>query len=76
MKMTEEQKEKCLKAEVNAKKVLKKGDRIRVTKCPGTKRTITFERWDGCWIVSKSGIDDYHPVNIDLVNNDVVDFKV
>jgi len=58
-----------------AKLILKKGDRIRVTKCPGTKRTITFDHWDGNWIVSKSGIDDYHPINVDVVNGEKISFK-
>lgn len=58
----------------NAKKVLKKGDRIRVTKCPGTKRVITFAGWDGPWIVSKSGINDYAPSCVDMVNGAPVDF--
>lgn len=58
----------------NAKKVLKKGDRIRVTKCPGRRRSITFDHWDGPWIVSKSGIDDYSATTIDRLNGDVVDF--
>ena len=52
----------------NAKKVLKPGDRLRVTKCPGTKRTIIFAGWDGDWIVSKSGINDYAAMCVDRVN--------
>ena len=58
----------------NAKRVLKLGDRIRVTKCPGNKRWITFAGWDGNWIVSKSGIDDFSPRCVDRVNDQVVDF--
>lgn len=61
-------------AELNAKKILKKGDRVRCTKCPGTKRVFTFSHWDGCWMVSKSGINDYHPVNVDMVNGEKVYF--
>jgi len=61
-------------AVANAKKVLKKGDRIRVTKCPGNKRTITFERFDGNWIVSKSGIDDYAAMCVDRLNGKPVCF--
>lgn len=55
----------------NAKRgiyALRVGDRVRVTKCPGTKRTFTFNYWDGGWMVSKSGIDDYCAVSIDRVN--------
>ena len=51
-----------------AKQVLKKGDRIRLRKCPGRKRTITFDRWDGNWIVSKSGVNDYSALSIDKLN--------
>ncbi len=54
------------------KSILKTGDRIRVTKCPGTKRVITFSHFDGFWIVSKSGIDDYSPSTVDKING--VDF--
>ena len=76
--LTEEQRVEnrrlSLLAEQNAKTVLKPGDRLRVTKCPGTKRWITFERWDGHWIVSKSGINDFSPLCVDMVNGEPVDF--
>ncbi len=75
MELSEERKLACKKAEVNAKKVLKQGDRVRCAKCPGTKRVFTFSHWDGCWMVSKSGINDYHPVNVDMVNGVTVDFR-
>jgi hypothetical protein len=65
----------CKKAEINAKKILKNGDRVRCTKCPGRKRVFTFSHFDGCWMVSKSGINDYHPINVDLVNGVAVDFQ-
>jgi len=58
-----------------AKQVLKKGDRVRLTHCPGTKRTITFERWDGNWIVSKSGKDDYSAMSIDRLNGLQINFR-
>lgn len=67
---------RALVAEKNAKQILKHGDRLRVTKCPGTKRWITFAHWDGHWIVSKSGIDDYSPLNVDRLNGDPVDFSI
>lgn len=65
---------RSLIAENNAKKVLKPGDRLRVTKCPGTKRWITFAGWDGHWIVSKSGINDFSPMCVDMLNDELVDF--
>lgn len=68
MENSKERQELRKKAEVLAKKILKKGDRVRCSKCPGTKRTFTFDYWDGCWMVSKTGINDYHPVNADLIN--------
>lgn len=78
--LTEEQKSEnrrlSLLAEVNAKKVLKAGDRIRVAKCPGTKRWITFSGWDGHWIVSKSGIDDYSALTIDRLNGAPINFTL
>lgn len=78
MKLTEEQKAECrrqsLIAEANAKRVLKPGDRLRVAKCPGTKRWITFASFDGHWIVSKSGINDYSPACVDMLNGKPVDF--
>lgn len=58
----------------SAKTTLKKGDRLRVTGCLGTKRWVTFDHWDGCWIVTKSGIDDIHAINVDRVNTESVDF--
>jgi len=66
--------QKFIKASDAAKKVLKQGDRCRVTKCPGTKRTMTFDHWAGRWMVSKSGIDDYSPCTIDRVNGKPISF--
>ncbi len=57
----------------NAKRILKTGDRITVAKCPGTKRSIIFREFDGQWIVSKSGINDYHPFNISKINGHEID---
>jgi hypothetical protein len=71
----EERRKRFLAATEKAKKILKSGDRIRVTKCPGTKRTVTFAGWDGHWIVSKSGINDYAAANIDRLNGEPVDFN-
>ena len=57
-----------------AKKVLKKGDRIGVIKCPNTKRVITFSHFDGNWIVSKSGINDYSATSIYKLNGKHINF--
>lgn len=62
------------RAVANAKRALKPGDRLRVRKCPGTLRWITFDHWDGNWIVSKSGIDDYAATAVDRLNGSPVDF--
>lgn len=66
--------EQFLLAADNARKILKPGDRLRVTKCPGTRRWITFAGWDGKWIVSKSGKNDYAAICVDRLNKNVVDF--
>ncbi len=50
------------------KSQVKKGDRVSCTKCPGTRRTFTFDCWDGFWMVSKSGIDDYAPTSVIEIN--------
>lgn len=60
----------------HAKTTLKRGDRLRVTRCPGTKRWVTFDHWDGSWIVTKSGIDDIHAINVDRVNDRDIDFTL
>jgi hypothetical protein len=57
-----------------AKAVLKPGDRIRVTQCPGTKRWITFAGWDGHWMISKSGKSYYAASTIDRLNGEPVSF--
>lgn len=56
--------------------VLKEGDRIGVTKCPGTKRVITFSHWDGYWIVSKSGINDNSPKSVYSINGVTVNESI
>ena len=66
--------EKISRATDAAKKVLKRGDRIRVTRCPGTKRWVIFDHWDGYWLVTKSRIDDIVAVNIDMLNGQPVNF--
>lgn len=73
-KATEQEKLRAKTAETKAKSILKKGDRVGTTKCPGTKRVIIFDHWDGCWMVSKTGIDDYHPINIYSVNGEPFTF--
>lgn len=66
--VTEQEKAARLASVSAAKKVLKKGDRIRVSRCGGIVATYTFECWDGNWIVSKSGIDDLSACSISKVN--------
>ena len=65
--------ERFIRAAAKAREVLKPGDRLRVTKCPGTKRWITFAGMDGDWICSKSGINDYSPSSVDRINQTAVD---
>lgn len=66
--------QRALIAIANAKAILKPGDRIRVSKCPGRKRWITFATWDSNWIVSKTGVDDYSAACVDMLNGKPVDF--
>jgi hypothetical protein len=65
-----------VEATARAMRVLKPGDRIRVTKCPGTKRTITFDHFNGWEIISKSGRGEYSARSIDRLNGAPVNFKV
>jgi len=74
-KEKEERRQHFYRATERAKKVLNHGDKIGLTKCPGTKRTITFECWDGNWIVSKSGVDDYSAYSIYSVNGKTMSFR-
>ena len=71
---TQEQIDKWYAAGKKAKETLKPGDRVGCTKCPGTKRVIIFSHFDGNWIVSKSGIDDYSPCSVYSVNGKPVCF--
>jgi len=77
--MTDDEKAEKLQltrlCEDRAKKLLKEGDRVGCTKCPGTKRIFTFVGWAGHWMLSKSGIDDLHPWNVYSVNGVPMDFK-
>ena len=67
--------ERIRKATKTATDVLNQGDRIRVTKCPGTKRTITFGHWYGDEIISKSGRGEYAASNIDRLKGEPVSFN-
>lgn len=59
----------------NGKRILKEGDRVRVSACPGNLRWISFSHFEGYWMVSKSG-KSYSACGVDRVNDDVVDFGV
>lgn len=67
--------DRLAKATLAAKKILKKGDRITVTKCPGTKRWIIFDHWNGNEIISASGEGEYAATNISRLNGAAVDFN-
>jgi hypothetical protein len=73
--MVNSEKEQAITAVNRAKQMLKPGDRVGATKCPGNRRVFTFSHWDGCWMVSKSGINDYHPASVYSINGQKVDFK-
>lgn len=74
MAVTDKQKKRVAEATNRAKKVLKRGDRIRAGRCGGIYRTYTFECWDGMWIVTRSGINDIAATHVDRVNGVDVDF--
>lgn len=75
MKKAHRNKEENWRSSVlSAKKVLRVGDRIRVTRCPGNKRTVTFACWDGNWIVTASGISDIGAGTIDMLNGEAIKF--
>jgi len=69
---------RVLSATANAKNILKPGDKIRAVRsnCSSRVRSYTFERWDGNWIVSRSGVNDIAAISIDLVNGIPVDFTL
>jgi hypothetical protein len=55
-------------AEALAKRIISPGDRIGCVRCLGRKIVFTFNHWDGHWMVSKTGICDFSPVNIYSIN--------
>lgn len=57
-----------------ARAVLKYGDRITVTSCPGSKRWAIFDHWDGQWVCSKTR-DDFSAFNISKINGVPVNFR-
>lgn len=77
--LTEDEKQakriRLAKATDAAKKVLTKGDRITVTKCPGTKRWIIFDHWLGSEIISATGGGEFFATNISKLNGNPVDFN-
>jgi len=74
--MIQDRKTKHETAVDNAKRLIKKGDKVGICKCPGTKRVFIFDHWDGCWMVSKSGIDDNHPSGVYSINGIKVDLTI
>lgn len=57
-----------------ARQTLKPGDRLTVTRCGGLTVTVTFERWDGGWICSKT-LADIAPSHIIKLNGTPVSFE-
>lgn len=57
-----------------ARGYLSKGDKVTTSKCPGRKRWFIFSHFDGPWMVSSTGIDDYHPQHVSKVNGCPIDF--
>ncbi len=74
-RMSKDRIDACNRAQHNAMKILKKGDRFRASRCGGIRATYTFSHWDGCWIVTRSGISDIAAIHIDRLNGEAVDFE-
>lgn len=68
--ITEEYRQAAKRHRDEVAQILKKGDRVGATKCPGGKRVFTFSHFDGYWMVSISGIDDYSPCSIYSINGE------
>lgn len=62
------------RATERARFILKPGDRLTVTHCPGTKRWIVFDGWDGDWICSRTR-NDYHASHVSKVNGVPTSFR-
>ncbi|AOU98866.1 hypothetical protein BI364_13670 [Acidihalobacter yilgarnensis] len=61
-------------ATLNAKGLLKTGDRLRVKLPSGELRTITFDGWRGSQIVTRGGIRIAEALAVDRLNGQPVDF--
>lgn len=72
---TEQRRERNMLATERAKKVLKPGDRLCVSRCGGSQPTVTFVEWDGLWIRSRT-LDDIAASNILRLNGKPVDFTL
>lgn len=73
-RMSDEDIAHCRRATERAKLVLKPGDRITFTRCPGTKRWGIFVGWDGAWIETKT-LCDVAAYNISKINGVPVTFR-
>lgn len=61
-------------AALNAKGLLKPGDRLRIRLPSGELRTITFDSWRGSQIVPRSGISLAEALAVDRLNGQPIDF--
>lgn len=74
-RISEERRQEMSRATVRAKKYLKRGDIVTVTKCPGTKRWIKFDHFYRDEIFSSSHQGEYHAINISKVNGKPISFR-
>jgi hypothetical protein len=74
--MTVKTEDDVFSAIINAKKILKKGDRFRASICGGSKPIYIFECWFGLGISSKSGVMDIAAADIDRLNGLPVNFSL
>jgi len=67
--------QKMYSAVLNAKDLLKPGDRFRTHRCGGSKPTFTFDQWYNDLIVTKSGVVDIAAISIDRLNGCQIDLS-
>lgn len=72
--VTPEHRAEYFRAFERARRVLRAGDRVTVTHCPGTKRWVVFSHWCGYWLCSKTR-DDYSAINVSKVNGVEMSFR-
>jgi hypothetical protein len=74
MALSEADRAEIKRATERARAVLKIGDIVTATGCPGTKRWFRFTGWDRDWICSATR-NDWSARNISKINGVAVSFR-